>query len=57
MLPPLVTHTSSNERASRRRKSPKLGGTQAAKQMGTEPPHTRQGDKPQQDTQQYTREP
>ena len=35
-------HTSSGERANRRRKSPKLGGMQAAKQLGTEPPHTRQ---------------
>ena len=35
-------HTSSNERASRKRQSPKVGGTQAAKQLGTGPPHTRQ---------------
>ena len=41
MLPPPAPHTSSNKRASRKRKSPKLGGTQAAKQLGTEPPHTR----------------
>ena len=37
--PPPAPHTSSGERASRRRKSLKLGGTQAAKQLGTEPPH------------------
>ena len=30
---PLAPHTSSNERASRKRKSPKSGGTQAAKQL------------------------
>ena len=32
--PPPAPHTSSGERASRKRKSPKLGGTQAAKQLG-----------------------
>ena len=31
---PTAPHTSSGERASRKRKSPKLGGTQAAKQLG-----------------------
>ena len=35
---PLALHTSSGERASRRRKSPKSGATQAAKQLGTRPP-------------------
>ena len=44
MLPPPAPHTSSVERASRRRKSPILGGTQAAKQLGTElPPAVRRG--------------
>ena len=54
---PLAPQTRSNEQASRKRKCPKLGGTQAAKQLGTRPPYTRQGDEPQQATQQDTREP
>ena len=40
--PPPAVHTGSGECTSRRKKSTKLGGTHAAKQLGTRPPHTRQ---------------
>ena len=40
--PPLATHTGSGERASRRKKSTKLGGTHSEKQLGTGSPHTQQ---------------